>query len=80
MISQTVLSRVMAIVSQVASETGGGIVTGDALLSTDLSIGPLDRVRIANALDREFSAKVPQHAVDGWLIVADIARSVERYA
>jgi acyl carrier protein len=79
-ISPTVLSRVMAIVRQVANECGGGTVTGDALLSTNLGIGSVDRARIADALAREFAAEVPQHAIDGWLIVSDIARSVEQYA
>lgn len=80
MISPTVMSRVIALVRQVTVEPRRSWVTGDALLSDKLGIGMVDRARIAASVDGEFATELPQHAVDDWLTVADIARSVERYA
>ncbi len=80
MISPTVLSRVIALVREAAVEPRRAMVTGDALLASALGIGPVDRVRIATALEQEFKAAIPDRAIEEWLIVADIARSVEIHA
>jgi acyl carrier protein len=73
---QTLADRVMGIVAGVLQNRLAIAGLPDGLTFEALCLNALDRIYIADALEREWSLEFEEDEIDGWQTLGDIVNSV----